>query len=489
MRRIICVILIGMLVSACSSDRSTSRPLSPAPSAQPAPAASASTEDSAAEAIKARSNSTLTDAQLQLWNDPAFQRTFTESYMAETEIEPRVTVVEREQMEKVLELISSDQMERAAELLRKEQGEASSAVFDFTLGNIYFQSDDLGPAVRQYTAAVEKFPKFRRAWRNLGLIYIRQGEFEQAVEPLTRVIELGGGDSVTYGLLGYAYSSIEKDLSAETAYRMATLIDPDTLDWKMGLARSLFKQERFADAVALCRGLLAEYPDRVDLWLLQANAYLGLNQPLRAAENYEIVDRMGGSTAASLSMLADIYVNEELYELAVERYVQAMEADPDSKPDRAIRAAKVLTARAATGAAARLINRIESLHHDRLSDAQRKDLLKLRARIAVANGSGEEEVNVLQEIVELDPLDGEALLLLGQHSRRSGDLEQAAFYFERAAAVEGFEADANVRHAQLLVSQGKYAEALPKLRRAQTLKPRENIQEYLEQVERIAKSR
>lgn len=61
--------------------------------------------------------------------------------------------------------------------------------------------------------------------------------------------------------------------------------------------------------------------------------------------------------------------------------------------------------------------------------------------------------------------------------------------FERAESLEKREADAKVRHAQLLVQQGKYVEALPWLRRAHDLKPRDDIQKYLEQVERIAKSR
>jgi len=39
------------------------------------------------------------------------------------------------------------------------------------------------------------------------------------------------------------------------------------------------------------------------------------------------------------------------------------------------------------------------------------------------------------------------------------------------------------------VRQGKYAEALPLLRAAQQVKPRENIQSYLDQVERVAKQR
>ncbi len=69
-----------------------------------------------------------------------------------------------------------------------------------------------------------------------------------------------------------------------------------------------------------------------------------------------------------------------------------------------------------------------------------------------------------------------------------GDLEKAIFYYERAASIEKYEADAKLRHAQVLVNQSKYAEALPLLRRAQLLEPRENIQEFLEQVERIAKT-
>ncbi|MBZ0254926.1 tetratricopeptide repeat protein, partial [bacterium] len=124
---------------------------------------------------------------------------------------------------------------------------------------------------------------------------------------------------------------------------------------------------------------------------------------------------------------------------------------------------------------------------DKIEDGDRKDILKLRARLAVADGTAEEEVKVLEEIVKLDPLDGEALILLGQNCNRNGQPEKAIFYYERAANIEEFEADAKVRHAQLLVSQGKYAEALPLLRRAQLVNPRENIQEYLEQVERVAK--
>lgn len=275
------------------------------------------------------------------------------------------------------------------------------------------------------------------------------------------------------------------DISAESAYRMAVLLDPDTMDWKMGLARSFFKQKRYADAVALCDTMITNQPDRTDLWLLQANAFIGLDQPLRAAENYELVDRLGGSTPDSLKMLGDIYINQDLFDLAVASYISAMEKDANGDVSRAIRAAKVLTSRGAQDEARLLIGRIQALHGERLAVDDKKDLLKMQARLAVAEGSGDEEAAALEQIVALDPLDGEALILLGQHAGRAGDLQKAAFYYERAAGLEDFEADAKVRHAQLLVQQGKYAEALPLLRRAQLLKPRENVQKYLEQIERV----
>jgi tetratricopeptide (TPR) repeat protein len=431
----------------------------------------------------------LSQAELQIWNDPAFERELAESYKAETEIEPRVTVKERDTLLKVFDLIRNDKLDEAATLVKENRTEDCNAVFDFTLANIHFQRDELDEAAAAYQAAVTKFGKFRRAWNNLGVIHVRQSEFQKALPALTRVIELGGGSALTYGLIGYSYANTENYLAAESAYRMAILLDPKTKDWQMGLARSLFKQRRYADAVALCDNLIADEPDRPDLWLLQANAYIGLDKPLKAAENYELVDRLGGSTADSLNMLGDIYVNAKLYEMAVSSYIRALQKDPNRKPVRAVRAAKVLTARGALEKTRRLLEEIERLHGDKLEAAERKEMLKMRARLAVAEGAGDEEARVLEEIVKMDPRDGDALILLGQHSSRNGDPEKAIFYYERAAAIEEFEADAKIRHAQLLVGQGKYQEALPLLRRAQLVKPRENVQKYLEQVERIAQGR
>ncbi|NBT24550.1 hypothetical protein EBT11_07895 [bacterium] len=120
---------------------------------------------------------------------------------------------------------------------------------------------------------------------------------------------------------------------------------------------------------------------------------------------------------------------------------------------------------------------------------KKKKMLKLEAKIASAQGKSAESAAVLEQILKEDPLDGDALLLLGQHYAKSNQPEKAIFLFERAEGMEKFEADAKVRHAQVLVTSGKYEEAVPLLKRAQEINARESIARYLEQIERLLKTR
>jgi tetratricopeptide (TPR) repeat protein len=436
--------------------------------------------------LKANTSEKPTD--LSVWKTERFQKAFLGSYGVNAEIEPRVSIVEQEQMQKVLDVMAKDEsMEKAIRLLERYNNEAASAIFDFTIGNLYFQGEELDLALQFYDQAIEKFPNFRRAYKNAGLIHVRQGEYHKAIPYLTKTIELGAHTSLAYGLLGYAYGSTEEHMSAESAYRMAIMLDPATVDWQMGLARSFFKQQKYADAASLCATLIEKNPQSGDFWLLQANAYLGLKQPMRAAENYEYVNLLGQATTESMTMLADIYINEARWDLAANAYLRAYEMDRDEVSARPLRAAKILAARGALDQAKRILNRVAEKKIS-LSEDDLKELLKLQARVLVSEGAGAEVVSVLEEVVSVDPLDGEALMLLAQHYGRERP-EKAIFYYERAANVEKYEAEAKLRHGQLLVGQSKYQEAIPFLRRAYELKPRSDVEDYLRQVERIAKSR
>jgi tetratricopeptide (TPR) repeat protein len=427
-------------------------------------------------------------AGLELWGDPRFRQEFLLSFRPNSEIEPAVTAVEREQMEKKMLPLLGTNPEAARAALEELTTPESSALFDFTLGNLYFQEERLEEAVARYAAAIDKFPSFRRAHKNLGLIHVRTGRFADAIASLSRVIQLGGGEGLTYGLLGYAYGSTEQYLPAESAYRQALLLQPEVMDWKLGLTRSVLGQRKYGEAIALCEDLIARNPERSDYWLLQANAFIGLGRPLEAAQNYEVVRRMGKATPAMMNTLGDIYVNAEMLDLASRAYVQAHELDPQRNLEPGLQRVEVLAQRGALDQAQALLDRIEALAGGPLEPAARSKALKLRSRITVAGGAGKESVEVLEQIVALDPLDGEALILLGQHYARVDEPERAIFYYERAESLSAFEAAAKVRRAQLLVGMARYPEAVPLLERAQELEPRDDVARYLEQVQRLARA-
>jgi tetratricopeptide (TPR) repeat protein len=192
------------------------------------------------------------------------------------------------------------------------------------------------------------------------------------------MLELGGGDAYAYGLLGFAYTAKQDFQPAEVAYRNALLLQPENTEWRLGLTRCVVKQEKFEDAAALLDVLIARYPDKAEFWLLQAQTFLGMKKPLEAAQNFEAVDRLGKATQDSLHTLGDIYVTENLSELAARAYVRAIDVDTNQPLARPLRSAQLLAARGAmTGHASWL--RIREVWRDRIETTDQRALLKLRS--------------------------------------------------------------------------------------------------------------
>ncbi len=436
-----------------------------------------------------RTRRVLSAAERAVLDDPTFKRRLVESYIAETEIEPGVDVEERELIGKAIEAISAEKLDEAVKILTAAATEEASASVDFMLATVHAQRDDLDAAIRASERAVQKYPKFRRAWRGLADMHYRRGDFDKARKPLTRVIELGGGDAVTYGILGVVHAKRGDDIAAESAFRRANLLAPDDLNWKRGLAESFFKQERFADAAALFSSLIREQPDNAELWIAQGRAYGAMNQPMKAAQNFEVVDGLGKSTSESLNGLGVIYANEGLYDLAVGAYVRALEVDAKASPDRAILAADYLGRNGALDSMRTLLDGLAKHRADGLDQKQQQTVLRLRQRLAAAQGEGAEQRAVLESLVELDPTDGQALIDLARYWADQQDTARAILHFERAANIDAFEAKAKLRHAELLVRDGKFAEALPLIRRAHTLDPRDAVRDFMKQVERAAQIR
>lgn len=423
-----------------------------------------------------------------LWNDPEMTQRLWGSYGFLSDREPRLTTEEQAFYRNTILPLLREDPKNALSRLEAAVKPTDSALFDYTLATVYFQCEDFTNAIRYYEMALAKFPDFLRAQRNLALALVRTGRYAEAIPALTRTLSLGGIDGRIYGLLAYAHTQEGEYFSAASAYQQALLFEPTNKDYQLGLVQCLITTARYNEALRLLDELLIRSPDSEMLWALQANIYLLQNQLGRAAASYEILRRLGKAKAEHLSILGDIYLAEGIPDLALSAYLDASQRDGDTNLSRTLRAADLLASRGAWDEARQLLDRARTLA-DSMSDRDNElelKRLRLQARVAQGQGQWAMAIQILEELLQRNPLDGEALLLAGDYHLRHGDPQRAAFCFDTAAKIEGFEAVALVKHAQLLVDTQQYPRAIELLRRAQKIQPRDNVQRYLERVEQVA---
>lgn len=426
----------------------------------------------------------------EFWRDPGFVERFVGTYATLADSEPRINEDERPILGELGTLIQNDPA-AALQLLNETITASSSATIVFVRGNLYFQSNQLEQAKRDYITAIKSFPEFRRAHQNLGLIYLQQQNFPEAVKSLGRAVELGESSSRTFGLIGYSYLNLEKYVAAENAYRQALMLDPTNTDWALGLSQSLMALEHFSAAGALMENMLREKPDSTDYWLFLVNVNINLDRPAKAAEILELLRVRGQATTENLELLGNIYLNQEDFGLALEVY-QDMLANSSELPDAQvpIYVASILVRYGAVEEATTLLTRIESTYGDNLERAQRLNVWNTQAQIARAQYDNELAAKLLTQILEEDPSNGNALLEMASYHSDNGNNEKAYLMIERAERLDDFEAPALRLKGQMLVREGKYKEAAEALESAFRLTPEDRrLGDYLEEVKRAAELR
>ncbi|GAB5560911.1 MAG: hypothetical protein SynsKO_25580 [Synoicihabitans sp.] len=423
----------------------------------------------------------------EFWRDPGFVKRFLGTYATLANTEPRINEDERPILGELGTLIQEDP-NAALKLLSDSMSSSSSATVLFIRGNLYFQGNKLDLAEADYKEAIRRFPEFRRAHQNLGLIYLQKGNFTESAQSLSRAIELGESAGRTFGLLGYSHFNLEDYVAAENSYRQALMLEPENKDWTLGLAQSLMSLEDYISAGSLMEGMLKEDPDSLDNWLFLVNVNLNLERPGKAAEILEILRIRGQATVDNLELLGNIYLNQEDFGLALDVY-REMLADSDALPesDVPINVASILLRYGAAEEAKTLLARIESSYGDKLEREQRLKVWNIQAQIARAEYDDETAATLLTQILEEDPSNGGALLEMASYHADSGNLERSYLMIERATRLTNFEAAALRLKGQLLVREGKYDEAADALDLAYSLNPDDRrLGDYLEEVRRAA---
>jgi len=420
------------------------------------------------------------------WNSPQFQRQFLASYGVRSNVEPRFENPEEQIFYSQLGDTIRDNPQQAIEKITQQLNASSSAILSYTLGSLHFQEGQHQEAIKHYEVALSQFPDYLRAHKNLGIALIREERFGDSITHLVETINLGGADGTVYGLLGNAYLNLEKYASARLAYQNATLLDAENPLWELGIIKCAIATERYQEAVSLLDGVLSKQPDNAALWALQGNVYLQMEEADKAAVNFEILRKSGKATLQHLMLLGDIYMLSESIDLALAVYLEAIDQDGKGDIRRSLNAARILLNQGAWEPASAMFTKIRQAQESTLSEQETFQLLKMESQVAIANGKGQEALSVLEQIIEKNPLDAEALLLAGDFYMQAEDFEKALFRFEMVARIPGSESDGWIKQATVLVKQQQYTKAIELLEKAQKSNPRDNIQKFLDSVKRVA---
>jgi tetratricopeptide (TPR) repeat protein len=280
--------------------------------------------------------------------------------------------------------------------------------------------------------------------------------------------------------MGYGHLSAGRPAAAESAYRQAMAFDPRDREITLGLAKALLAQNRQRAALPLLRDLCASEPNRPEYWLLQANAHLELRETEKALVILESAWRLGLLDAESQMTLGDLYYNRCLPRLAGLRYGRAYETGKIGD-ERLLRCAEVLHHAEDADGALKLLRRLKSPAAALTSRAR-----LLEGRIAMERGDVETARKALDESLEADPLNGEALFALAELQRDAKQPDRAILTLERAARIRGREIEALQLLAEIEVQRDRFGKAVAYLERAQEMRPSARVGRYLEQVRKLA---
>ncbi|MEZ5276917.1 MAG: tetratricopeptide repeat protein [Opitutaceae bacterium] len=402
-----------------------------------------------------------------------------ESYQFLRNREPIMTRAEYSLYETIIPMVF-EQPDYALRLLETmiADDEPESPAFEFVLGNMYFMQGRLVSSEARYLSALKAYPEFQRAWLNLGVLRFSAGRYAEAVPCFTRVIALGDREARTLGLLAYCLQETGNSLVAEMAYMQALTAEPDNQELIEGLLRLYLRNSNWPRAEILLKQLIRMNPEDGEKHLLYAKELDDEGRSLEAIIVLEVAAGIGVLNADGLLYLSNLQVKNGLHAEALAGYRRVLESQPDIGLSHLLSFARVLIEEGQFDEAESILGGLS----DDVPAEMRGELLRARAELAQSRGHWVEAEDYLERLLNLNPLDSDALIRLGQSHRRSGDLARAQLVFERAYQIDESRYRACLELANLAVMNRKINRGVAYLEQAIELQPSPVLREHLERL-------
>ena len=336
-----------------------------------------------------------------------------------------------------------------------------SSMLLYLTGHIYFALEQYPYAENAFIAALAVLPDYVRVHESLGLLYLRTERYDEARTHLTRAAALGLNVPQLYGALGYINHQTDNFWSAASAFERALMMEHDNADWQRGLLHALTETDQHQAGRALVEQMLRQDPENPDLWVYRSHLLLLADRRAQALASVETAIRLGDESTANLQACAALHMELGSVSRAVGLLQSAYRQGLDFEfVDQA------MLALVQKGEWDDLTTLLTTIAADResLTAAEQSKLLTREASLHERDGETGEARATLLQAVDLDPLNGQALMELARVYHEEGAYNEAELLFQRASAFDMYRENAILSLAQLAVDQESYARALELLR-------------------------
>ncbi|MBW8039421.1 MAG: tetratricopeptide repeat protein [Planctomycetes bacterium] len=193
----------------------------------------------------------------------------------------------------------------------------------------HHQSGDLTGARRQYQQVLKTDPDNADALHSLGLIALQNGQYDKALDLISKAIEQNSQNPQFYNNLGVVFKALRKIEKAIEAYQQALSLNPDFAEAYNNMGSVLYALGRFSDAVENCRQAISLNPDYPEAYNNLAAALQALGQYEAALENCRQAVLIKPDYVEAYNTMASVLQMYGRCDEAIETYRQAIRLAPD----------------------------------------------------------------------------------------------------------------------------------------------------------------
>lgn len=317
-------------------------------------------------------------------------------------------------------------------------------------------------AVKALEANRDRYPDHVATRVGLGFAHLLGRRSSEAVAALQKIVAGGKADATAYVLLGRAYLGQRDAPQAVAAFRDAIAVDDEFLVAWFALARTYQASERLDEAARVYQELIARHPRLFD-------AHFELAQVLKLLSD-RIVYRLKGERESRPPSFTDpakwrAYLGDweqqaaKYRDLALSELAIAASLRP-STPDVVHQIAEVYRQSDRLAEAARFYQWLVRVRPDPWFHLYRLGTIR------IGQSRFDDAIEVLRQVLQMAPTDGDSYLALGLAQLRAGQLDEAIATLEHGAIYEPFNPALYTNLGAAYGRRGDYERAQAALRRS-----------------------